>query len=50
MYRLGLKCIPQVHLLGLQCDAALTLVLLNSDLSVFENTADPDQLASDKAI
>ena len=26
-----------------------TLVLLNLDLSLFENTVDPDQLASDKA-
>ena len=29
---------------------ALTLVLLNLDLSRFENTVDPDQLASEKAI
>ena len=28
----------------------LTLVLLNIDFSIFENTVDPDQLASDKAI
>ena len=27
-----------------------TLVLLNPDLSIFENTVDPDQLASDEAI
>ena len=27
----------------------LTLVLLNVDLSLFENTVDPDQLASDEA-
>ena len=46
MYRLGLKCIAQVHLLCLQCDAALTFVLLNLYLSIFENTEDPDQLAS----
>ena len=26
----------------------LTLVLLNTDLSFFENNVDPDQLASDK--
>ena len=26
----------------------LTLVLLNLDLSYFENTVDPDQLASDE--
>ena len=29
---------------------ALTLVLLNPDLSIFENTVDPDQMASDEAI
>ena len=28
----------------------LTLVLLNSDYSYFENSVDPDQLASDEAI
>ena len=28
----------------------LTLVLLNQDLSFFENTVDPDELASDEAI
>ena len=28
----------------------LTLVLLNTDLSFFENTVDPDQLASDKDV
>ena len=28
----------------------LTLGLTNMDLSIFENTVDPDQLASDKAI
>ena len=28
----------------------LTLVLLNPDISSFENTVDPDQLASDEAI
>ena len=28
----------------------LTLVLLNPDLSFFESTVDPDQLAPDKAI
>ena len=28
----------------------LTLILLNQQLSFFENTADPDQLASDEAI
>ena len=28
----------------------LTIVLLNSDSSVFENTVDPDQMASGEAI
>ena len=28
----------------------LTLVLLSLDFSIFENTVDPDQLASDEAI
>ena len=28
----------------------LNLVLLSPDLSLFENTVDPDQLASDEAI
>ena len=28
----------------------LTVVLLNSDSSVFENTVDPDQMASGEAI
>ena len=28
---------------------SFTLVLLNQDLSFFENTVDPDQLASDEA-
>ena len=30
--------------------ALLTLVMLNLDLSFFENTVEPDQLASDEAI
>ena len=29
---------------------SLTVVMLNLDLSTFENTVDPDQLASDEAI
>ena len=28
----------------------LTLALLNPDLSIFENSVDPDQLTSDEAI
>ena len=28
----------------------ITLVLLNPQLSIFENTVDPEQLASDEAI
>ena len=38
------SCIFFLVLLG------LTLILLNLDLSVFENTEDLDQLASDEAI
>ena len=42
---LNLPLVPIISFL----EMILTLVLLNPDLSVFENSVDPDQLASDEA-